>query len=121
MGASSGDSVLAVLERAEMAARERRLAASAEAERIRSAGQVRAAALSARAQQRVAEALASLRARTEATADRAIETLEREASARAGVRARPSDGEPAFDRAVELVVALVLAEEDSPGDGKDGA
>ena len=53
MGSSDERSVLAALEQAEMAARERRLAASSEAERIISAARERASAISAGADQRV--------------------------------------------------------------------
>ena len=121
MGSSTEATVLAALERAELAARERRLAASTEAERIATSGRERASAVSLRADARVADALDGLRNEAESGADRAVEALEREAAERAQARTTSSDGDPAFDRAVELVVASILGEHGSAPDREDAS
>jgi hypothetical protein len=110
MGSTTEASVLAALERAEMAARERRLAASTEAERIASLGRDRTSAISAQAVDRVADALEALQKQAESEADAAIEALELEAARWSREQATSSDGDPIFEQATELVVALVLGE-----------
>jgi len=121
MGSSTEITVLAALERAEMAARERRLVASTEAERITTAGCERASAVASQADTRVAGALDDLRQQAESGAGRAIEALEREAAERAQARTRSSDGDPAFDRAVEMVVASILGEHGSAQGDEDAS
>jgi len=113
---SSHTSDLELLEQAELAARERRLAASAEADRIVAAGRERAAEIIAGADDRVATALEQLRERTTAEADRAVAELEQEADARARSRTEPSERDAAVGDAVEQVVAAVLGESMSGGD-----
>lgn len=110
MGSSNEASVLAALEQAELAARERRLAASNEAEGIVAAARQRASAISARADQRVDEALDRLRRATEAEADRAIMSLEQAAAARSRAGASPSRDGGDIEEAVAIVVARVLGE-----------
>jgi len=121
VGSSTEATVLATLERAEMAARERRLAASTEAERIATVGRERASAITSRAERRVADALEALRKEAASGADRAIEALQREAAKRAGASAGPTDADPAFDGAVDLVVASILGEGRSPHGDEDAA
>ncbi len=108
MRSSDEGSVLAALEQAEMAARERRLAASNEAEDITSAARQRAQRISDGASQRVDAALDELRRTAEAVADAAIEELE--ARAAKGSSTRPGAGPQAVDQAVSVVVAHVLRE-----------
>lgn len=103
-------SVLGTLERAEQAARERRLGAEAEAERELEAAARTAAEIEAGAPARVAAALAALRedhlrrARAEiATVEAELATLEDGGAGEPGQRER-------FERAVERVVSAVLAE-----------
>lgn len=108
MGSSYERSVLAALEQAEMAGRERRLAASSEAEGIISAARERAAAISAGAGQRVEAALGELRRTTEAAADAAIEDLEASVPRAASVRHGTVDA--GVEQAVSVVVAHVLGE-----------
>lgn len=119
MGSSDERSVLAALEQAEMAARERRLAASSEAERIISAARERASAISAGADQRVEAALDELRRTTEAAADAAIEDLEASASREASMGHRTAD--PSVEQAVSVVVAHVLGEARAGADREEGA
>ncbi|MEA2025237.1 MAG: hypothetical protein U9O18_00960 [Chloroflexota bacterium] len=119
MESSSEATVLAALERAELAARERRLAASTEAERIATAGREDASVISSHAEIRIAAALDALRKEAESAADRAIETLERAAAGQARARVRPAGDDPVFDEAVELVVASVLGERASPPANKN--
>jgi hypothetical protein len=107
---STHASDLALLEQAELAAREQRLSASADAEAIILSGQERAAAISAGSDARIADALERLRERLTAEADSAIAALERDAQARARTRAEPPERDPAATRAVDLVVAAVLGE-----------
>ena len=103
MGPSDEESVLAALEQAEMAARERRLAASDKAEDIVSAARLRAQGITDGAGQRVEAALDELRRSSEAAADAAIEELE------AGTTRRASSDRGAGERSTEQAVALVVA------------
>jgi len=121
MGSTTEATVLAALERAEMAARERRLAASTEAERIAFSGRERTSAISAHAEARVADALETLRKQAESEADSAIEALELEAASWTRARARSSDDDPVFEQATELVVALVLGERSLALEQEDGS
>lgn len=113
MGSSPETSVLDALEQAELAARERRLTASNEAEDILSAAQQRAAAIAAQAGQHVDDALEALRQTAEAEADAAIEELERVAAQRAAARAGTVETDPAVERAVAVVVDHVLGQASS--------
>jgi vacuolar-type H+-ATPase subunit H len=110
MGSSTEASVLDALEQAEMAARERRLAASNEAEDVLSAAQQRASAISAQAGQRVEDALDELRHAAEAEAEAAIEDLERAATLRATAGTNPGEADAHVEGAVAIVVAHVLGE-----------
>lgn len=110
MEASTHASDLALLEQAELAAREQRLSASAEAEAIVLSGRERAAAISADNGPRVADALERLRERLTAEADEAIAVLERDAEARVRTRAGSPERDLAVARAVDLVVSAVLGE-----------
>lgn len=101
--------ILLELERAELAARERRLAAEAEAERLVSAARQSATALRADAPAAIAEATTARRRELAEAADREIVELEREMAA-LGTAADAAPDEEARRRAVELVVAMVLAE-----------
>lgn len=119
MGSSNDASVLDALERAEMAARERRLAASSEAEDIVSAAQQRASVITAGVGRCVDETLDELRHATEVEADAVIADLERVAAGRGGVGPGATHVDPAFEHAVAVVVAHVLGEGSSePTDGE---
>ena len=104
--------MFAALERAEMAARERRLVASSEAERITTAARAEVAQILAGADPRIDDAIERLRHTAEAEADAAIEELQREAFDRIGDQHRSSDDDPVFERAVAMVVAHVLGDAD---------
>jgi hypothetical protein len=117
-------SSLIVLEGAELAARERRLAAVAEAERIVAAATERAAAIEAAIPGQVEAALADRRREHEVRAASAVAAIEAELAdleravarpdlERAGPRGAATD--PAFEAAVALVVAAVLGETDPEG------
>lgn len=120
MGSSTEAAVLAALERAEMAARERRLAASNRAEGIVTAAREQAATISAQADGRVDEVLRALRQATEAEADAAIEALEREAEARPAPSASLGLADASVAQAVSTVVAHVLGETAPVGDEGPG-
>lgn len=102
-------SPLAILERAELAARERRLAANAEAEEILAAAGLRVAAIEAETPDRVAAALADLRLRHDERADAEVRAIEQELAELTASPARVEQ-ETATATAVELVVAAVLGE-----------
>lgn len=110
MASSTQSSDLVLLEQAELAAREQRLSASAEADAIVASGRERAAAILAAADTRVADALQGLRERLTAEADEVIATLERDAQARARTQQGSPLADPAVAQAVDLVVAAVLGE-----------
>ena len=114
MGSSTEASVLDALEQAEMAARERRLNASTEAEEVVAAARRRAAEITAAAGRRVDEALDQLRRSAEADADAAIEELEREAARRTPAVTSQEPAEPHAEQAVAIVVAGVLGETTAP-------
>jgi hypothetical protein len=99
---------LATLERAELAAREKRLAASAEADRIMADATERATAIATGVPDRIMAALAELRHAHDERAAREIAGIERELAALE--TASGSDGDGAFATAVDLVVAAVLGE-----------
>ena len=121
MELSTEASVLAALEQAEMAARERRLAASNEAEGIASAARQRASAISAQADRRVDETLDELRHAVEADADAAIEDLERIAARRSSSSPSQGQADPSAEQAVAVVVAHVLGEAISEADDEERA
>lgn len=110
MGSSTEASVLEALERAEKSARERRLAASSEAEATVNAARRRAAVITAQAGQRVDDALYELRRAAEAEADTAIADLERAEAERARASTGPGRTVPSFEQVVAVVVAHVLGE-----------
>lgn len=110
MEKTAGVSVLARLERAEQAARERRLSAEAEAERELEAAARTVGKMEAGAPARIAAALAALREDHLRRARDEIATIEAELSAlEAGGAGRPRERER-FGQAVEQVVAAVLGE-----------
>jgi len=115
MGSSTEASVLEALEQAEMAARERRLAVSSEAEGIVAAARRRASAISAQAGRRVDDALDELRRTAEAEADAAIADLERVAANRTNASTNPGQTDPRVERAVAMAVAHVLGEATAEG------
>ncbi len=123
--------VLAELERAELAARERRLAAQAEADRILEQARLTAAGIAAGLDARVAEELEAFRRETLDGAELEAAAIERElaelsgpgdAGGRAGAGSpepgspEPRSSEPGyarspgFEAAVDEVVAAVLGE-----------
>ncbi len=118
------DDPLATLERAERRARERRLAALAEAEEIAAEAARRAAAVEAGLPARVGVRLADLRAsyaRLTAEAVAAIEgwpgapssAPEARTSAEGGVGSRPTGAvEPRLAAAAEILVRAVLGEDE---------
>lgn len=102
-------SPLAVLERAELAARERRLAAGAEAERMLADAAARVASIESETPDRVASALGNLRSTHESRASAEVVAIERELAS-LDARPRRPGTDAAFTAAVELVVAAVLGE-----------
>ena len=106
MGSSTEATVLAALEQAEMAARERRLAASTQAESILAAARERAAAISEQAGRRVDQALDELRRATEVRASATIADLERLAAPASA----PGPTQADVEQAVAMVVGRVLGE-----------
>jgi hypothetical protein len=104
-------SALVVLERAERAARERRLAAGLEAERRIAAARAEAARIEREAEVEAAAAADRARGEVSAAADSEIAALE----ARATEAFRPA--EDALARARALVVAALLGEVGPKADG----
>jgi hypothetical protein len=104
-------SVVATLERVELAAREQRLTAQAEAAGILAAAAEAAAAIETDGPTRVAAALADLRARHLGRAADEIAEIEAAGTAMAAIYPSDRDSRPAaITMAVEQVVAAVLAE-----------
>ena len=110
MGSSIEATVLAALEQAEMAARERRLAAATQAESILAAAHERAATIAEQAVRRVEEAEDELRRVTEAQADATIADLERSAAPRSDADTGPGSTDFGVEQAVATVAAHVLGE-----------
>ncbi|MEX1173417.1 MAG: hypothetical protein WEG56_12495 [Chloroflexota bacterium] len=104
-----GASVVAELERAELAAREKRLVAEAEAARMIEDAAVRANAIEAELPVRVAATLAALREEHLRGATEEVARIERELAGSIG-GAPPGDAGTGPDAAVEYVVAMVLGE-----------
>jgi hypothetical protein len=102
---------LAALERAELAARERRLAAMAEAERIVAVATERARAIEAELPERVAAAVAARRREHRERTAAAIAAVDGELATFERRAIQPGPSDPAFERAVELVVVAVLGED----------
>jgi hypothetical protein len=102
---------LAALERAELVARERRLTAMAEAERIVGAATERASAIEAALPERIAAALAARRDEHRERTAAAIAAIDEELAEFERRAVPPGPSDPAFERAVELVVAAVLGED----------
>lgn len=106
-------SILIALERAELAARERRLAAEAEAEGILEAARVEARAIEAGVESGVAAALAELRAGLIGRAREEAAGVEAEIEALAGSNGTEAADRAArarFEQAVARIVAAVLGE-----------
>ncbi|HEX6129778.1 MAG TPA: hypothetical protein VF071_12220 [Candidatus Limnocylindria bacterium] len=101
--------ILLELERAELAARERRLRAEGEAEEELARAREGAARISAGVDRAIGEAIEARRRALDAEARGEIEALERELAELEGEPGVDRD-RVAFRRAVELVVASVLAE-----------
>lgn len=108
--AASEAAEISRLEQAELAARERRLAAEAEADRLLEAARQRVREIEAGLEARIAAALADLRRAHLERAEAEVAAIEAELAGRA--RRLPADAatSPAFDEAVELVVGAVLGE-----------
>jgi hypothetical protein len=105
------ESIVGELERVELAARERRLTAETEAERIGAAAAAAVTAIEAAVPERVTAALTAMRSGYLERAAAEVASIERELAARdepAG--SRTGGAPPNVDAAVELVVAAVLAE-----------
>ncbi len=102
---------LAALERAELAARERRLAAMAEAERIVAVATERARAIEAELSERIAVAVATRRREHRERTETAIAVVDEELAEFERRAVLPGPADPAFERAVDLVVAAVLGED----------
>ena len=108
--ADSYESIVGALERVELEARERRLTAQSEADRIRLAAQATAADLAAGVPARIGAALAELRAGHLAAADAEVDAMEERLVAGDGSSERAGAVAPITEAAVELLVAAVLAE-----------
>lgn len=101
--------VLAVLEDAELRARERRLSAAAEAERRIAAGSSRAAEIEAGVASAAARVIAEARAASDARIHAGLAEID--AATRALDAAAVADrGDPAIEAAAEMVVGAVLRE-----------
>jgi hypothetical protein len=104
-------SVLAELERAELASRARRLAAEADADDRLAAARREAGRIVAATPVEAERAVAALRARHGAASDAAIDAIDGElARLESSVSAPGESGDPRFEATVELVVAAVLGE-----------
>jgi hypothetical protein len=103
-------SVLAVLEDAELRARERRLVAAAEAERRLAVGAARVAAIEAGVPTAAARAVAEAWVASDARVQAGLAEIE-EATRALDVAAVTGPSDPAIEAAAELVVAAVLGEE----------
>jgi len=107
-------SILIELERAELTARERRLAAEAEAEQLLAAAQAEAQALEAGVKQRISRAIARRRRQQRAAAELEIEAIRAEIAglelAGHGADGRSAE-DAALERAAGFVVAAVLGED----------
>ncbi|MGZ6372818.1 MAG: hypothetical protein ACXWL8_05420 [Candidatus Limnocylindria bacterium] len=114
--------ILLELEQAELAARDRRLAAELEAGRILDDARTEAQAIDAGIERRISRVIATRRRRHRVAAEREIAAMEAEMAALdpagpPGIEAPPVGRRrppltPSLDRAVELVVAAVLGEDD---------
>jgi hypothetical protein len=102
-------SIVHELERVELEARERRLTAASEADRIRTAALATAGEITAGVPERVAAALAKLRARQVDAAEVEVATINAHLDS-APARSGPGPALPVADAAVDLLVAAVLAE-----------
>ena len=103
------ESIVGKLERVELAARERRLTAESEAERVGAAAAATVTEIESAVPARVASALAELRAGYLERAAAEVASIERALLARDEPVASEA-GRPNLDAAVGLVVAAVLAE-----------
>lgn len=111
----AGGSIVAELERAELAARERRLTAQEEADRLVAKATARAREIVAGVPDRVAAALAELRARELEAAEAEVAAVEAESATDEGTAtpgATTTHGATSngLEAAIEAVVAAVLAE-----------
>lgn len=110
------ESIVGELERVELAARERRLTAETESEQIRSEADAAVAAIEAGVPARVDAALVELRAGYLERAATEVASVEAELAVIDGERATvpvpvaPDPAAAAFESAVGLLVAAVLAE-----------
>lgn len=106
--AASYAAIVGELEQVERDARERRLAAESEAERIRAAASKTAAGIAASVPAQIAAALAELRSRHLAAAE--VEVAAIEARLLADHVVAGAEPDRVTDAAVDLLVAAVLAE-----------
>ncbi len=104
--------VIAELERAELAARERRLAAEADADRLVEAAHRSVREIEAGVDARAADALEELRHRHLDRAAEEVTAIEAELARLDERSAIETASTPVFDAAVEQVVAAVLGERD---------
>jgi hypothetical protein len=105
-------SILAALERAELEARARRLAAQTTADSRLADARAAAAAILATRDDEVRSALAALRSRCEQDAAAAVAAANAEL-ARLAPGSEPREAQPAFEDAVEALVAAVLGESEA--------
>lgn len=106
---SAYESIVGELERVELAARERRLSAETEAERIRTTAAATVADIESAVPARVTGALDRLRAGYLARAAAEVASVERELALHDDA-ATPDTPPAGFAAAVDLLVAAVLAE-----------
>ena len=103
-------SLLAELEQVELESRARRLAAEAEVDRRLAAAKEAAEAVAATGEREIEAALAALRDRYREFADAQVAAAEAELELCDRETGQPLDAGPAFDSAVEAIVAAVLGE-----------
>ncbi len=98
------------LEHAELAARERRLAAEAEADRLLEAARQTVRKIEAGVEARIAAALADLRRSQLERAEAEVAAIEDELASRVRQPVTAPSASPAFEATVELAVGAVLGE-----------
>jgi vacuolar-type H+-ATPase subunit H len=104
-------SILLELERAELAARERRLAAEAQAERMLAEAQSEAHMLGAGVARRIEHVLAERREQHRVETRGEVDAIHAAMAGLGTANRGATDMDPAVERAVELVVEHVLGEE----------
>ena len=118
IGVTVDTSILHELERAELTARERRLAAEAEAEQLLAEAEAEAQALEAGVERRISRAIGRRRRQQQAAAKRETEAIRAEIAelelAGRGAEARSAE-DAVLERATGFVVAAVLGEDVGEG------